>query len=318
MGYVPNMGDGTVSVVDLVHHKVTGVIDGFSVPWGAVVTHDGTKLFVDDSPPTRPAAAAVAVVDLRTGAIVKRIPTRGLVESSMSHDGRFVYSSNIASAGIQQIATATGEVVASYDTRRLSQEAVTHDQRTLWVIAPNGVYPIDVCSGRRGRSIRAGRLPTQVSISVDGSTLAVTNTWTGRIALVDTRAGTVTSWVRIGALQYPAFGAMSPDGHRLWIGCYSGLMAVVDLSSGSVVERIDVGGWAVGVGFSPDGRTAYVTTTPARSVVPWLGAAYLVPALLGRWKPGGVLRAYNTDTFEQQAEIVTGNIPMAIAIPHPR
>jgi YVTN family beta-propeller protein len=316
LGYSANLVDHTVSVINLAEDKVVGTIGGFHFPDNLEVTPDGSKVFVDDAPLTDPAASTVDVVDTCTDAIVKRIPTLGNAFSSMSPDGTAVYATNITTAGIQVIDTASESVVARYLTTPLAQEAVSADGATLWVVAmPNLVYSIGMRTGLlSGLPINTGLLPTQIAISPDGSTLGVVDL-DGDVALINTHTRAVTATINLGALSYPSFGVFSPDNRYLWVGAYSGEVAVIDRQTDTVVKTIDAGGWVDGVTLSHDGSTAYVATTPMGSVIPALGAAYLVPILTSTFRHSGLIRVYNAHTYTPTATITTGDVPSAIAIP---
>src|SRR5215831_1290262 len=133
LGYIPNMGGASVSVVDLDRLEVIDEVLGFALPWGAVASRDGRKLFVDDSPSWSPRRSVVAVVDLAARSVTRRIPTRGLVESALSHSGRFVFSSSISGSSIGQIDTESDEVIRVLRAP-MPQEAETVDDDELWVV----------------------------------------------------------------------------------------------------------------------------------------------------------------------------------------
>jgi DNA-binding beta-propeller fold protein YncE len=193
---------------------------------------------------------------------------------------------------------------------------VSADGRTLWVIAlPDLAYAIDMHTGLlEGAPINVGLGSAQFSISPNGALLGIADL-DGDVAIVNTQTRTLTATVNLGALSYPSFATFSPDDRYLWVGTYSGLVAVIDLQTDRIVHTLDTGGWVTGVTLSGDGRTAYVSTTPAGSIIPPLGIAYLVPVLASEWRAGGLVRVFNARTFAQTATIVTGNVPMAISIP---
>jgi YVTN family beta-propeller protein len=320
IGYSANLLDHSVSVIDLDTNEVIDTITGFHFPWNVETSPDGTRIFVDDSPPFPSRNTNVVVVDTDTGELVRRIPTRGMVFSTASPDGTRIFATNIVRGGVQVIDATTAEVVASYATRTspptLAQEAVSADGETMWVVAlPRSVYAVDMRTGlRQGPMIDAGALAAQFAISPDGSTLAVANL-SGVVTLIDAKSRTVAATIQGGPFHYPSFAAFSPDSRRLWVGCYSGRLLVIDAQAEALVADIDVGGWIAGVHLSGDGSTAYVSTTPKRSIIGRLGIAYLVPLLLDLWSPGGVIHVFDAATLERRATIETGNVPMAIRTP---
>lgn len=75
LGYIPNFGGSTISIVNLVTDKVVGTIGGFTRPITVEVAPDGSELYVDDWPPESalPGSGApgfVRVVDACTDKMV--------------------------------------------------------------------------------------------------------------------------------------------------------------------------------------------------------------------------------------------------------
>lgn len=313
------MVDHTINVIDLQNNRVTATYGGFHYPWGVIASPDGSTLFVDDAPVYNPNASNISVVNACTGAIVKRIPTQGLVFSSPSPDSRHIWAANIVAPGIQQIDTATGQVDATYNSVPLSQEAVSADMKTLWVTQlPATVYSIDMTTGApNGAPIYPGFLPAQFTISPDGSTV-VASDLDGHVAFIDTATRTVTAMPSIGMTSAPAFATVTPDSRYAWVGCYSGQVAIIDLHTRQIVKTLQTGGWAAGVKITDDGRRAYVSTTPDGTVAAGQGMLHLTPALFDMWRPGGVIRIFDTQTFAEIGSVPTGNVPMALTIPSGR
>jgi DNA-binding beta-propeller fold protein YncE len=284
-GYNANIADGSVSIVDLTTDHVIGTIGGFNFPFSAQVTPDGRQLFVDDTSPTKLTTDAEVIVDLCTNTIVNRIPTLGLAYSEMSPDGRYIYTTNFTTDGVQQIDTTTDTVVKRFLTTPAAQGATSADGTTMWVTAlPNFVYPVNIKTGLpSGLPINVGVVPTQTTISPDGKTLLVQDTFTGDVVLVDTVHHKVAGRVSLGLGTQPSYGAFSPDSKYAWVAYYSGQVAVVDVATHHIVHSLDPGGWVAGATVSPDGSRVYITTTPPGSTIPLLGTAYIAPIFLGQF-----------------------------------
>lgn len=251
VGYSPNLADGTVSIVNLTSHTVTGIISGFRYPWNVNVSPDGSTLFVDDVPLTDPLADRIDVVDLCSHQIVERIPTHGMAFSSISLDGSQLYTADITGGAVQVVDTSTGSLTATFPTLPVPIATASGDDRTLWIATmPDFLYSIDMRTGKVvGSPILTGIAPAQIAVSPDGSTLAVADLG-GDIELIDTQTHRVTSTIRLPSLSYPAFGAFTPDGSELWMGYYSGQVAVIDMHTDAVVKVGQTGGFAVGIAFT--------------------------------------------------------------------
>ncbi|WP_157108672.1 YncE family protein [Aldersonia kunmingensis] len=318
-GYFSNQGDGTVSILDLTTNRVVGTIGGFEHPWNVNVNADGTKLYVDDVPVFDLGYANISVVDTCTHAVRKRIPTSGLAIGSAPAHGREVFTAAYIPRELLVLDTARDEVTATYRTTSIPSGVIGDEHgKDLWVTAfPNLVYHIDRRTGVSTESTpiyTAGPAPQQMALSPDGSTLSVADS-TG-ISLIDTATKSIRARVVLpGELSSPAYGGVSPDGRHLWMAYFSGQVAVIDIATGHVRRIHQTGGWGIGVTFSKDGSRVYVPTTPPGTVISPLGIGYAIPAFVKSWRPGGVVRIYDTTTFGEVGEITAGNLPMAVAIP---
>lgn len=315
-GYTPNATDGTISVVDLDNNRVVDVFGNFRFPWNALISQDGRKLYVDDSPLREVLDNRVVVVDVCSRTVVGTIPALGFEFGTTSPDEKTIWISNISTVGTVQVDANSGTVGKRFATLPLTQGALSADNKTLWCISlPGLVTTFDMKTTLpNGIPIVVGAAPAQFAMAPDGTYLATANL-EGTLTLIDTEARKVVSMINMGMTAYPSFAVFSPDSKQLWAGSYSGEVAVVDVASRKVVKTLNPGGWIGGVTFSNDGGTAYVTTTPDGSIVPQFGIGYLVPMLLDVWKPGGVIQVINAHTYEAITSIRTGNVPIVMAIP---
>ena len=195
-----------LALVDPDRGGVTEIAVGAS-PWGVVVS--GSRAFVST-------ARDVAVVDLRSRRVVRRVPyrtripavergeyRRGGMGIAASADGRRVY------VGVHTGGRGVLEIV---DTRRLRVTAT----------ARIGIRPFDVIAARRGRSV----------FTVDHDSYGVTK--------VDARDRS-TRFFRVAPLGEGAFdklnyGALDPGG-RLLLPINGEVLAVLDPATGRVTRR---------------------------------------------------------------------------------
>ncbi|MGN7133197.1 YncE family protein [Rhodococcoides corynebacterioides] len=318
LGYLSNVGDGSVSVIDLTTHQKVGVIGGFSQPWNLNVTPDGRTLFVDDQPAFELDKTNIATVDTCTGRIVERRPTGGLAIGSMPEYGTELFHALYVKREVEVYDTVDRRVTETYPAQGLPISTLgTEDGRTIWVGGVDYVYRIDRATGRSTEStpIRTSVAPQQLSISPDGKTLAIGAAT--EIVLIDTEQDRVKKTLTLpnGEFGSAAYGSITEDGKYLWMAYFSGQVVVVDLDTEQIVKVHETGGQAIGTVFSPDHSKVYVSTTPPGSIIAPLGIAYTGLGFADAWKPGGVVRVYDTHTLDQIEEFPAGNLPQAIAIP---
>jgi DNA-binding beta-propeller fold protein YncE len=317
-GYVANVGDGTISVVDLTREQIVGSISGFSQPWNVNITPDGRTLFVDDMPIFTPQKTSIAVVDTCTSKTTHRFPTGGLAIGSMPAHGRELFTAKYFRFEVEVLNTTDLTVKAAYRTKTMPLATVSDEEGTeIWVGGlPNIVYRIDRATGRSTEDtpIRTSAIPQQLSLTPDKATLAVADCCD--IALIDTANQTVRCNIRL-AFDFgsPAYGGFTPDGSHLWMAYFNGQVVVVDMSTEKIVAVHQTGGQAIGATFSRDGSKVYISTTPPGSIIKPLGLLYPLLNFGEVWKPGGIVRIYDTRTFTESHEIKVGNSPQAIAIP---
>ncbi|MCA1007478.1 YncE family protein [Rhodococcus hoagii] len=108
--------------------------------------------------------------------------------------------------------------------------------------------------------------PHALAIGPDGTRAYVANSGEGQVSVIDTATNAVIGApFRVGndfAGMKPTAVAITPNGARAYVTVQTdagGLVSVVDLATGDVVENIQVGAQPYKVAFSRDGSRAYVT-----------------------------------------------------------
>jgi YVTN family beta-propeller protein len=317
LGYVSNLGDNTVDVIDLAHDKVVARIPGFDYPFNQEISDDGSTLFVDNARITDPLADTLAVVNLCTRRIVRRIPDPGVPFSSLQKNGAVLYSTPSVSPDlpILEISTKTDAIIRKIPAPPGALHATSYNGKVIWISSQPAL--IQSYNGRTlkrfGARILSCGEPAVLRLSPNGKYLISLDT-EDCLTIVNTATRKVVH-LHTGPAGNPAFGSFTPNGRYFWAGGYSGKVWVVDMRTLSIVKRIPAGGFSVGVNFSRDGRKAYVSTTPANTVNAPTDLATLALAIADVWKPGGLIRVYNTKTFRQLDHFKVGNIPMLISVP---
>ncbi|MBT4100109.1 MAG: hypothetical protein HOE86_20805 [Gemmatimonadetes bacterium] len=108
--------------------------------------------------------------------------------------------------------------------------------------------------------LRGPSQPRTLARSADGETIYVSSFNSGLLGRIDDAAGTVAT-TDLGALGTFAVVA-HPTRDLLYLTAHlDDQLLVVEASTGSVVERVDVGNDPRGLSLSPDNRRLYVTST---------------------------------------------------------
>lgn len=228
---------------------------------------DGSRLFVGNFGPGNPLTWNISVIDMPSEQVIKRIPTLGAPWATiiMSKDTRYLFVPTNLSV-VQVIDTSTLEIV-----------------RTIPVLLPPGIAHIELSpDGTIMYAMAAGLVLSKYdtttgallapplflngftagwgAISEDGNTLYAVNFWAG-VAIVDLRSWTVRTTAFVHFWSEPLSATLTPDGKELWICLYnSNEIVVIDAETGAEKRRLPTGDAPVYVGFSRDGKVAYLST----------------------------------------------------------
>jgi phospholipase C len=208
----PNTGRGgsqTVSVIDVAGRSVRGTVDVGEAPMVVTVSPDGSQVFVT-------CADGLYVIDASRGR-ARRVThnLRNPHGVSVTPDGKHAYVT---------------------DTER--------DQ--VLVLSTSRMHAV-------GR-IAVGRSPWNTAFTPEGARAYVTNANDNTVSVIDTAAQRVTSTIGLGSgtttdsvtsfkqlNQIPTAISLSPDG-KIWVACNtSSSLVVIDPSSNSVLQSIDLG-----------------------------------------------------------------------------
>jgi phospholipase C len=120
-----------------------------------------------------------------------------------------------------------------------TQAYVTDSERDRVVV-------LNASSLRTVARVRVGKTPWNTAFTADGSSAYVTNANNNTVSVIDTASRKVTKTIPLGSNngqinQIPTAIALSPD-DKIWVACNtSSSLVVIDTSSNSVIESIDIG-----------------------------------------------------------------------------
>ena len=192
------------------------------------------------------------------------------------------------------IELGSGTELGRAATGRMPHEiAISPDGRQAAVVAYGGqtIDIFDVGTRERLRTIdlAPNQGPHGIAWLEDGRILATTER-SQALTIVDTRSGDRVSAIATGQ-QGTHMVAVSPDRSRAFTAnIASGTVSVLDLSAGTKLRDIAVGGRPEGIALSRDGGTL------------WVGDL-----------EGARVQAFDTTSFERLAEVRTGEVPIRVA-----
>jgi YVTN family beta-propeller protein len=242
-----------IAVVDAASGRIDHVIRAISDPEQVAVDGVRSRLYVAGEDTGR-----VAIVDLRTGAVLARRDVGGQPEGVAVHP----------QVGIAAVTSEVDNTVSLLDTRshrvlvkmpvgrRPRDAAFTPEGRWLLVSGEldASLTVIDVAKRRVVRRLRVpgdGARPKGIAISGDGQLAFVTTGRGGELVRLDLRSWQFTGSVRVG--QRPWGVALSPDAALAFTANGpSNDISVVDTREMDVVATVPVGNRPWGVAVAAD------------------------------------------------------------------
>lgn len=309
-GYVPISGEDSVYLLNTATDTVTKKIRHVgNHPSVVRVLPDHSKIYVDN---LGPLTSHITVIDPKTQSIVKKISTRGIPYASMalSGNGRYLFVPTVLSL-VQVIDTQTDKVVYTHKVGTLpfGIEASPDGSRFYSYFVDNTVAAYDTRTGRQiGPRLPSGALPLWSALSSDGGTLYVFNVKGNSITVIDTASWQVADTIAMPEDTRGIFsGTLTPDGRTIYVcDARSKTMIVVDTASRTVSQVIATGDAAPAyIGFSPDGKTGYMSDLAAAAKgLPLFFYGPFPP------KPGNVV-VYDTVSKTLIGKIPVGTAPLA-------
>ena len=248
--YVSNVGENTVSVVDLETGRETGKIisPDFSFPHGIAFTPD-SRIAILTSERTQ----KIFVIDTASDEITRTIDTDqgGTHMVVIDGTGRWAYFTNRDSNSVSVMDLEDYNLVATIPAGDGAEGiALSPDGSQIWTGDRRGntVTVIDTTTRRVIERLEGGGAPIRAGFTPDGSQVWVPNSVSGDVWVFDAVTRKVIGTVAVGAS--PGGVTFAPDGARAYVACGGpGEVHVIDTESLTVIAKIPVGDGPDGITF---------------------------------------------------------------------
>ncbi len=205
-------------------------------PTGGALTPDGRFLWTLSTGRGINDIRIVAAAGRHAGRVVQRIRMPGLSGGiAIAQNGRRAYVSGIANSPFtdqsapSSIPGGQGDVISVFKVKPRSGHASR--KGVIGVPPPSGSPPYQTFPPQKTDALS---WPRDLAVSPDGKTLLAALNLADRAAIIDTKTKQVR-YVKVG--HYPYGAAITSDGrYGLVTGETQGIVSVIDLASGSVVE----------------------------------------------------------------------------------
>jgi DNA-binding beta-propeller fold protein YncE len=202
----------------------------------------------------------VEVLDVDSGAIVGKIPnTLGVHGIAIAPElGRgFVSDGQASTVTIFDLKTL--KTIGEVPTGK-KPDAIIYDQATSQVFAFNGgsdsTTVISAADGKVTGTLELGGGPEFAA--ADGKGYVFNNLEDqSKLVKINSRKGVVEEHWPLAPCEAPSSMAMDRPNRRIFIGCRSKVMAVVDADSGKVITTVPIGDHVDATAFDPDSRLIF-------------------------------------------------------------
>jgi YVTN family beta-propeller protein len=235
--------------------------------------------------------STVAVVNATTGAFIKSIRVESNASDIALAPNRktvYVISPNCGAcmlasrSGPSLLGTVTPISTASNKAQKpimaiASTIAITRDSRTAYVAtccSPvagdyDFITPLNLVTGKRGKTIKVGSGPSDLAITPNGRTLYVSSVENfrkdGAVTPVNIATGKAGKAVRVGAS--PGNIAITPGSRFAYVANNgSGTVTVIRVATNTAIKQIKTGAGPDVIAITPNGRVAFISNQGARTV----------------------------------------------------
>ncbi|QIN77929.1 beta-propeller fold lactonase family protein [Rubrobacter marinus] len=291
--YVPNVVDGTVSVID---PKTFEIVDSYAVgelPYHVTPSWDMTELYVNNE-----ASGTFTVIDPKTGR------PKETIEAPFPYNFYYTPDGETAVVVAERIQTLefrdadTWEILGSVYVPWPGVDHIDFAADGSYLLASSEwsgvVSKVDVEGMKLVDHAEVGGLPIDIKLSPDGSVFYVANQGTMGLSVIDPETMEEVEFIPTGQGAHGL--QISRDTKSLYVSNrLDGTITVLDLATREIVDTWTTGGTPDMFQLSPDGRQLWVSGR-------FDGAVYVV----------------DTETGELLSTIYTGAEPHGIAyFPNP-
>jgi YVTN family beta-propeller protein len=216
----------------------------------------GRRLFVSHE-------TQVEVIDLATNTVSGRIPnTPGVHGIALAPEEGRGFTSNGQASTVTIFDLKTLVAISLVQTGK-KPDAIVYDPFTRRVFVMNGASNnstvLDAASGKVVGTVELGGSP-EFAVA-DGSGKIFVNLEDQNVALrIDARDLAVQDRWPLAPCERPSSMAIDRGGHRLFIGCRSRVMAVVNSETGKVIVTLPIGDHVDASAFDPETKLIFNST----------------------------------------------------------
>jgi YVTN family beta-propeller protein len=240
---VPNMGNGTVSVLCTAANRVLATIPVGLAPTSVAIDPTSTTAYVTNS-----GSGTVSVINIPTSSVVSTITVGTTpVDVTIARDGSRIYVSNSGSNSISVINPVTNTVIATITVGvgiSPNGMAVTLDNSKLFVVnsgsLTNQVSVFSTATNALLDTITVGTSPQKIAANpVNPVYMYVTNQGSDSVSVISTTAFSVVATVTLPAGYSPLGLDVTGDGTQVWVANHgNNSISIINTSTNSIAATL--------------------------------------------------------------------------------
>ncbi len=285
--YVGNIGDGTLSVIDIAALRNIATVDVGPAPSGLRAHPTRDEIWGVST-----TGGFVWVLDTRSGTVAERIPVGlGGFALDFSPDGTRAYVAASRAGKVSLVDCATRRVIASAVTGRSPWIATVSPDGALVVVSNRDDHTVSLLDAATLASLAVvpvAARPEQVVILPDGSKAFVSAAGEGQISVLDLRRKLLLANLPIGAPV--ADFMLKPDGGELFVSSPARhSLSIVNTWTNEIAEDLLVGNQPTQGTLAGDGPlyTLFLSDAATGHIHPIVtGLRRLLPPITAGQQPG--------------------------------
>lgn len=204
-------------------------------------------------------ATQTHIVNLDTGAELATIPGKGVHGVALANEFNRGFITNGTADTVTIFDLKTNKEIATVPTAK-KPDAIYYDTASKRIFSNNNAAAsttiIDAATGKALTTLDLGGDPE--ASTGDGKGLVFTNLEsTNEIVKIDSRAMKVLARYKLDPCATPTALVIDTTHQRLFTGCRSGIMAVLDAANGKIVFQAPIGKGVDAAAFDPKTRNVY-------------------------------------------------------------
>jgi DNA-binding beta-propeller fold protein YncE len=243
-------------------------------------------------------ATRVHVVDLDSLQLLGEIaPTPGVHGVALDAERGRGYTSNGTAATVTVFDPATRRILRTLKVEGTKPDAILYEPFSRRVFTFNGesdnTTAFDTASGATAGSLDLGGAP-EFAVSNRAGSVYVNLEDKAEVVRFDPVALKITARWPLAPGDTPTALALDPANHRLFSGCRSKHLLVLDSDTGAIIAHLPIGGGVDAIALDPDHPRAFVSNGDGTvNIITWTDATHYRVAETIRTQPGAKTLAYD-------------------------